>query len=255
MPPRKQFGPKSKDGEDLERLDKILASQPGLSRSGAKRLLASGAVTVNGETERSGKRQVDPLRSSVAVNGVPVVVCRRRYLILNKPLGYVSSTDDPLSPTVLQLVPEVLRSRGLFPAGRLDKASEGMLILTDDGAFAHRMLSPKRHVPKTYYVEVDRPAVDEALAAAFAKGVELGGGDRSSPARLEILSPSSARVTIYEGIYHQVRRMFARHGGTVTRLVRVQIGGLALDPALPPGGCRELTEAERTLLLGGAGIE
>lgn len=238
-----------KGAKAVERLDKILAAQPGVSRSDAKRLIASGAVTVDGKTERSAKRQVDVERSAVAVNGVLAAFRRNRYLLLNKPLGYVSSTDDPDSPTVLELVPAELRARGLFPAGRLDKASEGMLVLTDDGAFAHRMLAPKRHVPKTYYVEVDRPVVDEALRAAFAKGVELGGGDRSSPAGLRILSPASAEVTIHEGIYHQVRRMFQRHGATVTRLVRIRIGALPLDPALPPGGCRELTEEERELLL------
>ena len=238
-----------KGAKAVERLDKILAAQPGVSRSDAKRLIASGAVTVDGKTERSAKRQVDVERSAVAVNGVLAAFRRNRYLLLNKPLGYVSSTDDPDSPTVLELVPAELRTRGLFPAGRLDKASEGMLVLTDDGAFAHRMLAPKRHVPKTYYVEVDRPVVDEALRAAFAAGVELGGGDRSSPAGLLILSPASAEVTIHEGIYHQVRRMFRRHGAAVTRLVRIRIGALPLDPALPPGGCRELTEEERELLL------
>ncbi len=197
---------------------------------------------------RSGSEKADPGRSVVLALGRRIVWSEHVYLLMNKPLGVVSSTDDPSSRTVLDLVPPELFRKGLFPAGRLDKYSEGMLILTDDGDFAHRILAPRRHLPKTYEVTLDAPIIDDALAAKFAEGVYLGGGDRSSSAVLIPLAPDRARVTIYEGIYHQVRRMFDQNGAHVTRLIRVQIGGLPLDPALTPGSVRPLTEDELTML-------
>ncbi|MEG2174381.1 MAG: pseudouridine synthase, partial [Oscillospiraceae bacterium] len=147
-------------------------------------------------------------------------------------------------------LPEALSRRGLFPAGRLDKYSEGMMVLTDDGNFAHRLLSPNRHVPKTYYVEVDQPVVTPQLVLRFREGVFLGDGEHASPAHLEMLSSTSANVTIFEGLYHQVRRMFDHNGAHVTRLVRIRMGNLDLDPMLAAGQCRLLTEMERTQLLG-----
>lgn len=226
------------------RLDRLLSNAAGLSRSDAKRKLSSGAVTVDGETVKSGSRKADPGVQRVMLDGRPLLYREHLYLLMNKPLGVVSSTDDPRSPTVLGLVPAPLFRRGLFPAGRLDKYSTGMLILTDDGDFAHRLVAPRKHLPKVYEVTLDAPVLTPALAGEFAKGVYLGGGERSSPALLEPLSALRARVTIYEGIYHQVRRMFDQNGAKVTALRRVRIGGLALDPSLPEGGCRELTDGE-----------
>lgn len=237
------------------RLDKLLGSAAGLSRADAKRILASGCVLVDGRCVKSGSAKVDPGLQTVLLNGKTLRYREHLYLVMNKPLGVVSSTDDPDSPTVLSLVPEPLRRRGLFPAGRLDKYSTGMLLLTDDGDFAHRIVSPNRHLPKVYEVELDAPILSEALAAEFAKGVYLGGGERSSPSLLEPLGPLQARVTIYEGIYHQVRRMFDQNGAHVVRLRRVQIGGLPLDPALPEGGCRELTGEELEALFAPAETE
>ncbi len=225
-------------------MDKLLSAALEVSRADAKRLLSSGSVTVNGVPERSGSAKVDPAAQTVCVNGKRVSYSAHAYLVMNKPLGVVSSTDDPESKTVLDLVPKELFRRGLFPVGRLDKYSEGMLILSDDGEFAHRVLSPRSHLPKTYEVTLDAPIIDEALVETFAGGVYLGGGERSSPAILEPLSRTEARVTIFEGIYHQVRRMFDQNGAHVTRLFRVQIGGLLLDPALLPGQVRALTDEE-----------
>lgn len=232
----------------LLRMDKLLAQGAGLSRADAKRLLASGSVTVDGVPVRSAGAKADPDRSTVCLNGKRLLWQAHAYLLMNKPLGVVSSTDDPSSKTVLDLVPPSLMRKGLFPAGRLDKYSEGMLILTDDGEFAHRILAPRHHLPKTYTVWLDAPILNDALAAEFQKGVYLGGGERSSPAILEILAPDRGRVTIYEGIYHQVRRMFDQNGAHVTRLFRTQIGGLSLDPALLPGEVRPMTEAELAML-------
>lgn len=231
------------------RLDKLICSQLQLSRNDAGRLLSSGAVTVNGLTQRQSGAKADPERDEILINGRRIVWKQYLYILMNKPAGVVCSTRDPLSKTVLELLPSHLKRRGLFPAGRLDKYSEGMLILTDDGALAHRMLSPKSHLPKTYEVTLDRPAVGDALIRAFLAGVDLGGGDVCSKAILQPLGPDRARVTIHQGMYHQVRRMFEKYGATVTRLVRVQIGALPLDPALPGGQSRLLTEQELTLLM------
>jgi 16S rRNA pseudouridine516 synthase len=228
----------------LMRLDRLIASQLNLSRTDAARLLSSGAVTVDGLPARRGGERVDPQSQKIAINGRRLVWRRHLYILMNKPQGVVCSTRDPDSKTVLDLLSPELARRGLFPAGRLDKYSEGMLIITDDGALAHRMLSPKSRIPKVYEVTVDRPVVGPALIEIFSRGVDLGGGDVCSPAILEPLSPTDARVTIFEGIYHQIRRMFARQGAAVTRLVRVQIGLLPLDPALPSGGARLMTDCE-----------
>lgn len=233
------------------RLDKLLGTAAGVTRSDAKRLLSSGAVTVDGRSVRSAAEKVDPDVQCILVNGQRVGYSEHAYLVMNKPLGVVSSTDGHDGKTVLDLVPKELFRRGLFPAGRLDKYSEGMLILTDDGEFAHRILAPRHHLPKVYDVTLDAPIIDDALIAEFAKGVYLGGGERSSPAKLVRLDDDHARVTIYEGIYHQVRRMFDQNGAHVTRLVRMQIGGLPLDPALAPGEVRALTDNELRLLTGG----
>ncbi|MEG2144900.1 MAG: pseudouridine synthase, partial [Oscillospiraceae bacterium] len=146
------------------------------------------------------------------------------------------------------ILPPTLKRRGLFPAGRLDKYSHGMMIITDDGVFAHRMLSPATHVPKKYYIVADAPMVNENLKKEFSKGVYLGEGKYSSPSELIIIDEFSAYVTIHEGIYHQVRRMFSHFGGEVTELKRIKIGGLDLDESLKDGESRVLTLKEKLLL-------
>jgi 16S rRNA pseudouridine516 synthase len=226
------------------RLDKLLSTAKGFSRTDAKRLLASGVVSVDGKIVKSGNEKADPARQTVLLRGEPVLFSEHIYILMNKPLGVVSSTDDPKSRTVLDLLEPSLRRNGLFPAGRLDKYTEGMLIITDDGDFAHRILAPKKHLPKVYEFELDAPIVNTALVEKFSQGVYLGGGKYSSPAILEPLSEMSGRVTIFEGIYHQVRRMFDQNGGKVTHLKRVCIGGLALDPKLASGESRSLLPEE-----------
>jgi 16S rRNA pseudouridine516 synthase len=171
------------------------------------------------------------------------------YYMMNKPAGVLCATRDPSFRTVLDLVPESTRRKGLFPAGRLDKDTEGFVLLTNDGALAHRVLSPKNHVPKTYFARVDAPVPPE-LKRAFAAGVTLGNGDVCKPAALEPLGGNEARVIITEGMYHQIKRMFHRHGLSVVYLRREKIGGLALDAKLPLGGVREITPEELGMLCG-----
>lgn len=230
-----------------ERLDKLVASLPGITRSEAKKIIQGGRVSVNGKIVKSPKEQF-PEEQELVIDGNPFRFKRHLYILQNKPLGVISSTDDKTAPTVLDILPKELRRDGLFPAGRLDKYSEGMMLITDDGELAHRILSPKHHIPKTYYVEVDHPIMTKELQELFGKGVYLGDGEYSSPAILEILSPTEGNITIFEGIYHQVRRMFDQNGGKVTRLKRIAMGGLPLDQSLPAGESRELTEQELLLL-------
>ena len=231
-----------------ERLDRLVSIGIGCPRSQARRLVLKGAVSVNETVCKSPDLRFDADEHRFSCEGRSFIPLLNLYLMMNKPLGIVSSTKDPQSTTVLDLLPEKFQRPKLFPAGRLDKYSEGLMIITDDGDFAHRMLSPKHHVPKAYAVEVDAPVVDKHLTEVFAKGAYLGGGQTASPAQLQILSPTSAIVTIREGLYHQVRRMFDQNGAHVTRLVRVAIGNLSLDPDLKPGYTKLLTENEKRLI-------
>ena len=232
----------------LWRLDKIIASQTSLSRKDVKAVITGGRVQVDGNTALRGEQKFDTETAFITVDGRQLIVKEYIYLLLNKPLGYVSSTDDKDGPSVLHLVPEHLRRRKLFPAGRLDKYSEGMLVITDDGSFAHRMLSPRRHVPKRYYVETDIPVFGDELIAAFAAGVDVG-EEITYPARVEPITDSKGFVTISQGLFHQLRRMFYVFGAGLNKLERIQIGSLGLDEDMPQGECRELSDEEIVLLL------
>lgn len=232
----------------LWRLDKIISSQMSVSRKEAGEFIRGGRVTVDGRTAKKPDEKFDTSSSDISLDGVSICFKEHMYILLNKPVGYVSSTDEKDGPSVLSLLPENMRRRGLFPAGRLDMNSEGMLIITDDGDFAHRMLSPKSHVAKRYYAETDIPVMDGVLIKAFEDGVDIG-GELTKPAKLEIMSPYSGYVTINQGIYHQIRRMFKSFGAVVTKLERVKIGDLALDLSIPQGTCRELGEDEIAKLL------
>ena len=234
------------------RLDRLLAGQGLHTRKEVREWIRKGRVTVDGAPERAPERQVDPAEQTVAVDGVPLRFQEHIYLMLNKPAGVVSATEDRRQPTVLDLVPPELRRKGLFPAGRLDKDTVGFVLLTDDGAFAHRILAPKNHLPKRYTAVLDGP-LDPSAAAAFAEGVDIGGGDITRPARLTILENGPAprvEVVITQGMNPQIKRMVERVVRTVTYLKREQIGGLPLDPALAPGACRELTPEELRRLTG-----
>ena len=201
---------------------------------------------MNGQPEKAADRQVEPLTDVIEVDGVPLRVREHVYLMLHKPQGVVSATEDRHQPTVVDLVPPELRRKNLFPAGRLDKDTEGFVLITDDGAFAHRILAPKNKLPKRYTAVLDH-RLDPAVIGEFEKGVDIGGGDYTLPAELTILENGEnprVSVIICEGMYHQIKRMFERFGYQVIYLKREQIGGLPLDPALPKGACRELTDEE-----------
>ena len=227
----------------MDRLDKLIAASGKATRSEAKIWIRSGRVTANGVPARSPEQKFDAAADVIAVDGTPLDRAGRRYIMMHKPAGVLSATEDREQRTVLDLLPEELRRQRLFPVGRLDKDVTGLLILTNDGALAHALTAPKKHVPKTYRAEVDG-VLDEADAAAFAEGLVLADGARCRPAELELLAPGAARVTVYEGKYHQVKRMFAARGKPVTALHRERMGGLALDESLPPGGWRELTDKD-----------
>lgn len=225
----------------MERLDKFLASQNFGSRKEVTALVKSGAVTVGGKVVRDSAQKIDPLHDEVAVMGKKVTYQQHIYLMMHKPAGVLCATEDSRQQTVLDLLPPELARRGLFPAGRLDKDTTGLLILTDDGDFAHRMLAPKSHVYKLYLAEVERP-ITQADIKAFEAGIKSG-AQQFAPARLWG-GGTTAFTEIREGKFHQVKRMFAATGNKVLTLKRLKIGGLALDETLPLGGVRALTEAE-----------
>ncbi len=229
-----------------ERLDKLIASQGTYSRKQVKELIARRRVTVDGVTPKSAEQKADPEKVCIAIDGQPLVFRRYLYLLLHKPRGYVSSTEERDGPSVLTLVPRELFRNGLFPAGRLDKDTTGLMVITDDGQLAHRILSPKRHVKKRYLVTLDVP-VNADMEKRFREGIELSEG-KTKPAKLQIMGEYTALVTLTEGRYHQIKRMFACCGAAVTALHRVGMGNLSLPDDLPSGDCRLLTEEELALL-------
>ena len=224
------------------RLDKLLADTGRWSRKEAKLLIKQGRVSVQGAVERAPERKVDPEVLQVEVDGIPAAWSRFHYYMLHKPAGVLTATEDKRQQTVLDLLPGELR-RNLFPVGRLDKDTTGLLLLTDDGALAHRLLSPKYHVDKVYLAEIDG-TVDQSDIDAFHSGMALGDGEVCLPAELESLGEGRCRVTLREGKYHQVKRMLAARGKPVLALHRYAMGDLTLDEQLAPGNYRELTPEE-----------
>jgi 16S rRNA pseudouridine516 synthase len=226
------------------RLDKLIAGSGSGTRSEAKKLIRAGRVTVDGKAVTDPAAHCDT-DSEVLLDGERVVWQEYLYLMMNKPAGYLSVTEDPKAPTVLELLPPELRRRNLSPAGRLDKDSEGLLLLTSDGDFCHRVISPKSGIEKEYYIELDRP-FPEGAEALFAAGAVLEDGEICLPARLEP-APDRMRALVFlrEGKYHQVKRMAIAAGARVKYLKRLSVGGVALDPKLEPGEYRALTEEER----------
>ena len=226
------------------RLDKYLAETAQCTRSEAKTLLQKGRVTVNGAVCKKGDAQLKA-GDAVAVDGKTLQYQKFVYLMLNKPAGVVSASTDKRDTTVVDLVGGAYPRRELFPAGRLDKTSTGFVLLTDDGGFAHDILAPKRHVSKTYTVVIDTPLTAE-MQAGFAQGVTLADGTELSAAEVEALTADglTVRVTLKQGVYHQIKRMFGVYGAGVNALHRDAIGGLALDKTLEPGQWRELSDEE-----------
>lgn len=233
-----------------QRLDKAIAMQGSLSRSEVKTLIRKGAVTVNGQVVKNADFGVDFDSDTVAVQGKELSLRTHIYLMLNKPKGVVSASEDKHLPTVVDLVPKELWRKGLFPAGRLDKDTTGFVLITDDGEFAHDILSPKKHISKTYHALVNGEITEEMIDG-FAKGVTIG-EDFTLPASLKRISSdeqgSWGEVILKEGMYHQIKRMFGAYGLKVLELKRVQMGKLPLDPNLEEGKCRELTAEELRLV-------
>ena len=232
----------------MERLDKYLCDSGIGTRSQVKAILKSGRVTVDGKPERDGSRKIDPQTQQVCCDGETLGGKRRVVLMLNKPQGFVTATEDKTDRTVMELLPAQYGHLELKPVGRLDKATEGLLLFTNDGDLLHRLISPKKEVPKVYYAR-HQGAAGDADVEAFRAGLTLRDGTVCLPATLEPIGPGESRITVCEGKYHQVRRMMASREMTVTYLERVQEGPLSLGD-LPRGQVRELTEEEIAALDG-----
>ena len=226
----------------MERLDKFLTNAGIATRSQIKAILKTGRVRVDGVAVKDGAVKIDPQKQTVTLDGEAVGGKKRMVVMLNKPEGFVTSTEDPRDKTVMELLPKGYAHQELKPVGRLDKATEGLLLFTNDGDLLHRLISPKKEVPKTYYARHEGTA-GEADIAAFASGLTLRDGTVCLPARLEPLGPGESLITVCEGKYHQVRRMMASRQMTVLYLERRSEGGLTLGN-LERGRTRELTQEE-----------
>ena len=230
----------------LQRLDKLIASQGRFSRREVQELIKNGAVKVNGITVRDRGAKSDDEKDIICVNGEQLDFQRFVYIMLNKPKGVVSATNDKNEKTVIDLVPKEFKGRNLFPAGRLDITTTGFVLVTDDGDFAHRILSPKNHIEKTYEARLAE-SVTEGQLEAVRNGIELKDGTKCLPAKVTVLADGEkpvVEIKICEGKYHQIKRMFAAAGNGVIELKRTQMGKLTLDPSLKEGECRLLDAHE-----------
>lgn len=233
-----------------ERLDKLVASQGLLSRNDVKNMIKRGEITVNGAVVKDSSVKVS-YEDDIKIKGESLSQTEYVYIMLNKPKGVVSASEDKRDKTVVDILPDELKRKNLFPAGRLDKDTTGFSLITDNGDFAHRILSPARHVDKTYIATVSEKIDFEKAKKAFSDGVVLGDGTVLLSAQLELLEDKEHqvfKVIIKEGKYHQIKRMFASLGTSVIELKRIAIGGLALDPALKEGEARIITENELNLI-------
>lgn len=226
----------------MERIDKIIASQGGYSRSEVKKLIQQKKIKVNGEIITSPNIKIDTANAKILIDNEALTIKEHIYLMLNKPEGYVSATKDGKDKTVLDLVPDEYKSREVFPAGRLDKNTTGLMIITDDGQMAHNILAPKKHISKKYEVTIDIPVTEE-MRNGFKDGVDLIDGKCKS-SDMVITGQYTAEVILTEGRYHQIKRMFGCYGAKVTKLHRTQMGKLELPKDLAPGKTRELTPEE-----------
>ncbi len=237
----------------MERLDKVLAGTGRWSRREVKLLVRQGLVRLNGAAAVSAEEKCDPETAVITVNGETVVLRRFTYVLLHKPGGVLTATEDRRQETVMELLPQELRRVGLAPVGRLDKDTEGLLLLTNDGELTHRLLSPKYHVDKRYFARVDGH-LTAAHTEAFAKGMTLGDGLKCLPARLEILPDNGCIVTVREGKFHQVKRMLASCGAPVVYLKRLSMGPLVLGDELGRGEHRMLRDEEVAALYRTCGL-
>lgn len=226
----------------MTRIDKIISDQTHYTRREIKKLISQGSVYANGELVKKPENKYDENTVTIKINNQAIEIRKNIYLLLNKPKGYVSATEDKEDKTVLELVPEKYKNRNLFPAGRLDKNTTGLMIITDDGEFAHNILSPKKHVKKIYEVTIDVKATEE-MVKGFKDGVKLNDGECKS-AIMQITGENTAKVTLLEGRYHQIKRMFGCFGAKVLELNRICMGDLILPEDLKIGEIREATEEE-----------
>ncbi len=234
----------------LKRLDKLIAVNCNVSRKDARKLIKDAAVSVNGRVVLRAEELIDVEVDDVSVKGYNFTIKDHVYIMLNKPQGVVSATRDPAKKTVVDIIPDSLRRKSIFPAGRLDRDTTGLLIITDDGAFAHRIMSPAHHVYKTYQAVLSYP-IDENDIQKLEAGITLGDGTECLPAKVKTFTKDglpAAEIRIREGKYHQVKRMFHAVGNNVEQLRRIQIGSLKLDASLAEGECRELTDEELELV-------
>ena len=232
------------------RIDKLLSELGIASRKEANKVAKSGGIIVDGAVVRDASKHIDPERQSVVFQGREIVYQKYTYVMLNKPTGYVSATDDKSLPYVTELLPEELRRRELFPVGRLDRDTVGLMILTNNGVLAHSLLSPKHHVKKEYFFTAAEP-LDKDAEREFAEGITLKDGYECKPAELVLSEDrASGKITLTEGKYHQIKRMIASRDNRVTSLERISFGGIELDRSLSRGEWRYLTKEEIDILEG-----
>lgn len=232
----------------MERIDKVIAVALNVSRNDARVLIKKRLVTVNGSVICDTAARVDEKSDELFYNGQKVNYNKFVYIMMNKPKGVISASEGGAEQTVVDILPQEMKRKNLFPAGRLDKDTTGFMLITDDGDFAHRILSPKNHVPKAYIAQLDKPFGDEVIHA-FESGVELK-NESCMPAQILPLDEErvTAQVTIKQGMYHQIKRMFAKFGLTVVELKRIKMGNLLLDDTLAEGECRYITQEELGLI-------
>ena len=233
----------------VKRLDRLLSELGVATRSELRQMIKSGRVTVDGAAAVQPDMKIEEQGHVICVDGVELCTSRLRYFMMDKPEGVLSATEDKRQKTVLDILPPELKRIELFPVGRLDKDTSGLLLLTNDGDFAHRVISPKSGIEKLYYAEVDG-VPDETDVKAFEDGIVLGDGTRCLPAKLVPLGENRCHVIVMEGKYHQVKRMLASRGKPVVKLRRLAVGGLELDPTLAPGEVKELKSEDIANVLG-----
>jgi len=226
----------------MERLDKIIVSMTNYSRKDVKELIRKKRITINGEIATKSDTKINPDIDKISIDNKEIKIQKYVYLILNKPKGFISATIDKTLPTIIDLVPTEYKHRNLFPAGRLDKDTTGLMIITDDGNFSHNILAPKKHVKKVYNVTIDIPMTTD-MVEGFKKGILLNDGE-CKPAILQITGTNTGVVTLTEGRYHQIKRMFGCFKAKVIELHRIGIGTFILPDTLKTGECRELTKEE-----------
>ena len=229
------------------RLDKFLSETGTASRSESKKAARVGGVTLNGVAVRDLSVHIDPETDRISYMNTPVIYQKNIYIMMNKPDGVISATEDGNEKTVLELLPEKYRKMEIFPCGRLDKNTLGLLILTNNGALAHRLLSPKCHVEKTYRFECERPLTDGDVEL-LCKGVDIGEKSSTQPAKVTLTSSRSGEISVTEGKFHQIKRMFQAVCNKITYLERIRFADIPLDTTLARGEWRELTDKEREIL-------